>query len=49
MTNVPVVFEKLDGVTHDYMRKGKINTGYENLNVHTIFDIKVDGKFNRNA
>ena len=31
------------------MRKGKINPGYENVNVHMIFDIKMDGKFTRKA
>ena len=29
------------------MRKWKINPGYENINVHMIFDTKMDGKFTR--
>ena len=47
MTNFRISFEKLDGVTHDEMRKGKINPVYEHINVHMIFDIKMDGKFTR--
>ena len=29
------------------MRKGNIQPGYEHVNVHMIFDIKMDGKFTR--
>ena len=47
MTNVRISFEKLDGVTPDEMRKGKINSGYEHFNLHMIFDIKMDGNFTR--
>ena len=49
MMNVYISFEKLDGFTPDDMRKGKIKPGYENFNVHMIFYINMDGKFNRKA
>ena len=45
MTKVRIAFDKLDGITTDEMRKGKIKPGYEHANVHMIFDIKMDGKF----
>ena len=44
-TNVRILFEKLDGVTLDETRKGKIKPGYEHVSLHMIFDIKMDGKF----
>ena len=31
------------------MRNGNINPGYENVNVHMKFDIKMDGRFTRKA
>ena len=49
MTNVRIAFENIDGVTPDDMRKGEIKHGYEQLNVHMIFDIKMYGKFTRNV
>ena len=49
MTNVRIAFENLGGVTPDKMRKGNIKPGYENANVHIIFDINMDGKFTRKA
>ena len=49
MTNFRIAFEKLDGVTHDEMRKGNIKPGYEHINFYVIFDIKMDGKFTRKA
>ena len=49
MTSVRILFEKLDGVTPDEMRKGDINPGYEHVNVQIIFDIKMDGNFTRKA
>ena len=49
MTNFLIVFENLGGVTPDEIRKGRINPGYENINVHMIFDIKMDGNFTRKA
>ena len=47
MTNVRIKFEKLDGVTPDEMRKGKIKPGYEHVKVHILSYIKMDGKFTR--
>ena len=47
MTKVCIEFEKLDGVTPDEMRKGKIKPGHEHVNVHTIFDINMYRKFIR--
>ena len=49
MENVRIAFEKLVGVTTDEMRRGKIISGYENVNVHMIFDIKMDGNFNKKS
>ena len=49
MTNFHIAFEKLDSVTPDDMRKGKIKPGYEHINIHMIFDINMDGKFTRKA
>ena len=47
--NTRIEFEKLDGVTPDETRKGKIKPGYEHINVHMIFDTKMYGKFTRKA
>ena len=47
--NVCIAFEKLEEVTPDEMRKGKIKPGYEHVNVHMIFDIKMEGRFNIKA
>ena len=41
MMNVRIEFDKLDGITPDEMRKGKINTGYYHINVHMLFDINM--------
>ena len=49
MTNICIEFEKLDGDTPDEMRKEKIKPGYEHVNMHMIFDIKIDGKFTRKS
>ena len=49
MTNVCIAFDNIDGVTPDDMSKGKINPGYEHVNLHMIFDINMDGKFTRNS
>ena len=43
MANVRIVFEKLDRVTINETRKGKIRPGYERINVHMVFDINMDG------
>ena len=39
MTNIRILFEKLDGVTPNERRKGNIKPGYEHINVYMIFDI----------
>ena len=49
MMNVHISFKKLDGVTPDDMRKGNIKPGYDHLNVHMIFNIKMDGNFTRES
>jgi hypothetical protein len=49
MKNVRVAFHKLDGVTKDEMKNGKIKPGYKFCGTHIIFDIKMDGKFTRKA
>ena len=49
MMNVCIEFEKLDGVIPYKTRKENIKPGYENVNVHMIFDINMDGKFTRRA
>ena len=47
MVNVHIEFEKIDGVIFNEIRKGKIRPGYEYVNVHMVFDIKMYGKFTR--
>jgi len=49
MTNVRVAFEKLDNVSQDQMRTGKIKPGYSYCSTHMILDIKMDGAFTRKA
>ena len=49
MINIYILFEKIDGVTPDDMRKREIKPEYEHVNVHMIFYIKMDGDFTRNA
>ena len=49
MTKFLIVFDNIDGVTPDWMSKGKIKPGYEHVNAHMIFDIKMDGKFTRKS
>ena len=49
MTNARIEFENIDGVTRGEMRKGKIKPGYEHVNVHMIFDIKMGGNFTRKS
>ena len=39
--------EKLDSVTSYETRKVKNRPGYEHVNVHMVFDTKMDGKFTR--
>ena len=47
MMHVRISFDNLDDITPDGIRKGKIKPVYEHVNVHIIFDIKMDGKFAR--
>ena len=49
MKNVRIAFEKLDGITVEEMKKGKVKPGYTHCGTHMIFDIKMDGKFTRKA
>ena len=49
MVNVRVAFEKLEGVTIDEMKTGKVKPGFKFCSTHMIFDIKMDGKFTRKA
>ena len=46
---IRIAFEKLDSVTPDEIRKGRIKSGYEHVNVHMIFDINMDGNLTRKA
>jgi len=49
MRNVRVAFEKLDNVSQDQMRTGKIKPGYSYCSTHMIFDIKMERSFTRKA
>ena len=49
ITNVCIVFEKLDCGTPDDMKKWKIKPECEHVNVRIIFDINMDGKFTRKS
>ena len=49
MRSVRIAFEKLEGVSEEQMRSGKIKPGYKFATTHMIFDIKMDGKFTRKA
>ena len=49
LRNVRVAFEKIDGVTEQQMRTGKVRPGYSYCSTHMIFDIKMDGSFTRKA
>ena len=49
MKNVRVAFEKMEGVTEDQMRTGKVKPGYKYVGTHMVFDIKMDGKFTGKA
>ncbi|GFH55427.1 hypothetical protein CTEN210_11903 [Chaetoceros tenuissimus] len=49
MTNVRIAFEKLEGVTKEEKRLGKVKPGFKFCDTHMIFDIKMDGKFTRKA
>ena len=45
LKNICIALERLDGVTPDEMREGKIKPGCEHINVQIIFDINMDGHF----
>lgn len=47
MINVQIAFEKLEGVTIDDMKYGKVRPWYKYIRLHMIFDINMDGKFTR--
>ena len=47
MKNVPVAFEKLEGISEEKIRSGKVRPGYSYVGTHMIFDIKMNGKFTR--
>jgi len=49
MKNVRIAFEKLDNVSEEQMRTGKVRPGYSYCSTHMIFDIKMDGAFTRKA
>ena len=49
MTNVRIAFDKIDGVTPNETRIANIKPVYEHVNMHMIFDIKINGKFTRKA
>ena len=49
MRNVRVAFEKIDDVTEEQMKTGKIRPGYSYCSTHMIFDVKMDGSFTRKA
>ena len=49
MRNCRVAFEKLDDISVEEMRIGKVKPGYKEIRCHMIFDIKMDGKFTRKA
>jgi len=43
MKNVRVAFEKLEDVSEEQMKTGKIRPGYSYCSKHMVFDIKMDG------
>ena len=49
MMNVRIAFDKLEGVSIEDMKSGKVKPGYKYCGLHMIFDIKMDGKFTRKA
>jgi len=49
MRNVRVAFEKIDDVTEEQMKTGKIRPGYSYCSTHMIFDVKMDGSFTGKA
>ena len=47
--NVRIVFEKLDNISVEQTKTGKVKPGFSYCGTHIIFDIKMDGKFTRKA
>ena len=47
MTNIHISFYKLDCITPDEIIKEDINPGFDHINLHMIFYLKMDGKFTR--
>ena len=47
MTKIRIEFYKLDCITPDDIIEEDINPGFEHIDVHMIFYIKMDGKFTR--
>ena len=47
--NVRVAFEKLDDISEEQMRSGKVKPRYKHVSTHMVFNIKMDGKFTRKA
>jgi len=47
MKNVRIAFEKLEGVSEEKMRTGKVRSGYAFCLTHVIFNIKMNGAFTR--
>ena len=44
-----IVFQKVDGFTHDECRQNKALVRYQEIKGHWIFDINMDRKFTRKA
>ena len=44
-----IAFQKVDGFTPNECRQNKALVGYQDIKGHWIFDIKMDGKFTREA
>ena len=49
MKNVRIAFEKIEDVTVEQMKGGKVKPGYSFCDTHMVFDIKMDGLFTRKA
>ena len=47
MANIRVDFGFFNGMKPEYIREGKITSGFRYVGTHMIFDIKMDGKFTR--
>ena len=45
MANIRVDFGFFNGMKPEYIREGKITSGFRYVGTHMIFDIKMDGKF----